>query len=91
MAPPRAAGGGGSPFLRHLAVLLRKNCLLQRRAPLATALEFLLPIAFVAVMVAIWAPPTFVDTINPAAEYSSRNSQRVWPLQALGARLRRTG
>jgi ABC-type multidrug transport system ATPase subunit len=78
-------------FLRHLSVLLQKNYLLQRRAWMTTLFEICLPIFFVGLMVAIWAPPTFNDENNPAQEYSKFASVQVWPMQAFAARLALSG
>jgi hypothetical protein len=89
LVQPREASTGAppSPFGRHLMALLRKNFLLQRRVPGTTLLELILPILFVGLMSAIWAPPTFNDVVQAQPREYTGMGVPVWPLQCLAARL----
>jgi hypothetical protein len=64
--------------------LVRKNALLQARAWPATLVEILLPAAFAAVMVAVWA--TSGTSSSPTVQYGG-SLRTVQPLAILGARL----
>jgi len=79
-------------FLRQLASLLRKNFLLKLRAPVEWAAEVLLPIAFVAIMLAIFfafSPDNFPNRnyANPPSGSNPVGPQPVPPFAVVPFRV----
>ena len=73
-------------FFRQLFVLLRKQLLLKRRSPVEWALEFLIPLAFIGIMAALFFAPAFATKLSPDASFIDQ-ATAVMPFSMLPHRL----
>jgi len=79
-------------FIRHFRALMWKNVTLKRRSPMSALGEILLPLAFVAVMLALKQIKALQDRDYPTAQYTSRitgGPLTILPYSIIPARLQR--